>query len=254
MLSGKSSLICRCFSVTLERNINISFNLRKKSPENLKGKSLSSQLWLRRQLNDPYVQKARVENWRCRSAFKLLEIDDKRDILKPGNIVIDCGAAPGSWSQVAVKRVNSSAENPGDPTGIVIGIDIQHMFPVPGATILDQHDFTKKETQVKITELLSGKQADVVLSDMAPNASGSRELDHDQIVQLCMSVLEFSSKVLRPGGTVLCKLWMGRDTQTLNSVMDRMFDRVKVVKPDASRSDSAEIFLLGTDFVGIKKS
>ncbi|KAK3594381.1 hypothetical protein CHS0354_009673 [Potamilus streckersoni] len=252
MFCGNSSLILRCFSVTLERNIHISFKIHKKSPENLKGKKLSSQLWLRRQLNDPYVQKSRVENWRCRSAFKLLEIDDKRGILKPGNIVIDCGAAPGSWSQVAVKRVNTS--DPDQHTGTVIGIDIQHMFPVPGATILDQHDFTKQETQLKLTELLCGKQADVILSDMAPNASGSRELDHDQIVQLCMSVLEFSPRVLRPGGTVLCKLWMGRDTQTLHSVMERMFSRVKVVKPDASRSDSAEIFLLGTDFVGIKKT
>lgn len=217
-------------------------------PHNFKGKKTSSQQWLKRQLSDPYVKRASAENYRCRSAFKLLEMDDRYHLLQPGGVVIDCGAAPGSWTQVAVERTCSfaSPENNSDQSkGLVIGVDLEHMLPVEGAFILHQSDFTLPETQQKISKLLNGKPVDVVLSDMAPPASGQKFMDHELIVELCFAVLRFGVTVLRPGGHLLCKLWQGGEQCKLESAMKQVFESVKVVKPGASRQDSAEVFLLG---------
>ncbi|KAK7507242.1 hypothetical protein BaRGS_00001177 [Batillaria attramentaria] len=222
-------------------------------PRNLKGKKTSSQEWIKRQLSDPYVKRARTENYRCRSAFKLLEIDDKYRLLQPGGVVIDCGAAPGSWTQVAVERVLSSAQSENETDklkGLVIGIDLNHMTPIEGAFILHQSDFTALQTQEKIVKILGGRPVDLVLSDMAPRASGQKFMDHELIVELCFSVLRFGVTVLRPGGHLLCKLWQGGEQRKLESAMQSVFESVKVVKPDSSRSDSAEIFLLGRNLRG----
>ncbi|XP_041363864.1 rRNA methyltransferase 2, mitochondrial-like [Gigantopelta aegis] len=222
-------------------------------PKNLKGMKKSSQMWLKRQLNDPYVEKAKMEHLRCRSAFKLLEIEDKHKLFKPGDIVIDCGAAPGSWSQVAVERVNATRTDLNSPQGVVISIDLDYIAPLVGANILDKSDFTHENTQNEVLHILDGRKADIVLSDMAPKASGVKFMDHDLIIGLCFSVLKFSVGVLKEGGIVLCKLWQGSDQTKLEGVMENMFNKTRVIKPPASRSQSAEVFLLGQGFRGIKQ-
>ncbi|XP_046359462.1 rRNA methyltransferase 2, mitochondrial-like [Haliotis rufescens] len=207
-----------------------------------KGKKISSQQWLIRQRKDPYVEKAAADNYRCRSAYKLLEIDDRHKLLHPGGVVIDCGAAPGSWTQVALERVKEH--------GQVISIDLQPMATIDKAVVLCKKDFTTPETQAEVKQHLSGRLADFVMSDMAPRASGVKSLDHDRIISLCVETVKFSCVVLREGGAVLCKLWQGAEQPRLEHIMKQLFKTVRVVKPDASRSDSAEIFLLGKNFTG----
>ena len=141
-----------------------------------------------------------------------------------------------------------SESEPGTTAGKVIGVDLQHIQPIEGAVLFDKSDFTSPDTQARILEELDGQLADVVLSDMAPNASGTPSLDHDVIIQLCLSVLQFCTVVLKSNGSVVCKLWMGSDQKKLKSVLERMFRKVKNVKPEASRSDSAEIFLIGQEY------
>uniref|UniRef100_A0A0B7AWZ3 rRNA methyltransferase 2, mitochondrial n=1 Tax=Arion vulgaris TaxID=1028688 RepID=A0A0B7AWZ3_9EUPU len=212
---------------------------------------VSSNQWLERQRRDIFVKQAGKENYRCRSAFKLLQINEKFHILKPGHIVIDCGAAPGSWCQVAAKHVNSTGGDASALRGSVIGIDLQYMSPIEGVYLLPAKDFTTETTQSKIKEILQNQLADVILSDMAPNATGLKSHNHEIIVSLCFSVLRFSLSVLKIGGTLLCKLWMGGDQQRLESAMRTVFDNVRVVKPDASRCDSSEIFLLARGFKNV---
>lgn len=137
--------------------------------------------------------------------------------------------------------------------GLVIGIDLEHMMPVHGAFIIHQSDFTSPDTQQKILKILNGRPVDVVLSDMAPRATGQKSLDHEQIVDLCFAVLLFGRKVLRPGGHLVCKLWQGREQQKLESAMGSLFEKVKVAKPASSRTDSAEVFLVGRNFLELKK-
>lgn len=136
---------------------------------------------------------------------------------------------------------------------MVIGIDLQHMMPVEGAFILHQSDFTSPDTRQQVLKILNGRPVDTVLSDMAPRATGQKSLDHEQIVDLCFSVLMFGRKVLRPGGHLVCKLWQGREQKKLETAMGSLFEKVKVVKPDSSRMDSAEIFLVGKNFLVLKK-
>ena len=225
--------------------------MRKTIPDNLKGKSTSSQLWLTRQLNDPYVRKARYENYRCRSAFKLIEIDDKYNIIKPGMIVIDCGAAPGSWTQVLVKRLELTGDQP-FKTGAVISIDIRPFSPVEGAIIMPAVDFTKPLNQANILHALNGKKVDLICSDMAPNTTGIKELDHDAIVTLCYSVLQFGTTVLKHDtGVCLVKFFDGNRTSKLLNDFEKFFHRVDIIKPLASRGDSAESFVLAREFKGI---
>ncbi|XP_013384984.1 rRNA methyltransferase 2, mitochondrial-like [Lingula anatina] len=219
----------------------------KTTVKNLKGRKTSSQQWLRRQLNDPYVVQSRLQQWRCRSAFKLMEIDDKNHIFRQGDVVIDCGAHPGSWSQVAVQRVNATGEDSEAEVGFVIGIDMAQTAPLSGAQIITG-DFTLPDVQQKISKILMGKQASVVLSDMAPRACGIKSLDHEIIVDLARTALTFSHTVLKQGGHFVCKLWDGNETKALEELMKTYFHTVKRMVPNASRKESKELYLLGIGY------
>ncbi|KAB0801726.1 hypothetical protein PPYR_03912 [Photinus pyralis] len=223
-------------------------------PSNLKGKGSSSTKWVTRQLKDPYVEKAKILNYRCRSAFKLLEIDDSQHILTPGHVVVDCGAAPGSWTQVAVQRVNADLSTPHKPIGVVIAVDKQQIHPIPGAVVFGNCDLLSKATQDKVQNALHGKQADAVISDMAPSATGVKEMDDENILTLCYTVLRFAVLVSKIDASLLMKMWQSGFTSKLQKDMERFYDKVKIIKPISSRSDSAEIFLLGKHFKGIKPS
>jgi 23S rRNA (uridine2552-2'-O)-methyltransferase len=208
-----------------------------------KGRSLSSKLWLERQLNDPYVARARREGFRGRAAFKLIEIDDKHRLLKQGARVVDLGAAPGGWSQVAAKRVGAAAGK-----GKVVAIDLLPMAPVAGVETI-QRDFLDPRAPDEIKALLGGR-ADVVLSDMAANATGHRRTDHLKIMALAEAAADFAREVLAPGGAFLCKVLQGGTETALLATLKRDFAAVKHVKPSASRADSAELYLLATGFRG----
>ena len=203
-------------------------------------KSVSSRRWLARQLNDPYVARAKREGFRSRAAFKLMEIDDKARILKKGARVIDLGAAPGGWSQVAAKRVGAPQQ------GRVVAIDIQPMDPVAGVEFA-QLDFLDPSAPDNLKAMLGGP-ADVVLSDMAANATGHAKTDHLKIMALVETAADFAREVLSPGGSFLAKVLQGGTEATLLATLKRDFASVKHVKPAASRSDSAELYLLATGY------
>jgi 23S rRNA (uridine2552-2'-O)-methyltransferase len=203
-------------------------------------RSLSSKLWLERQLNDPYVARAKREGYRSRSAFKLSEIDDKARFLKKGARVVDLGAAPGGWSQVAAKRVG--------PQGRVVAIDVLAMEPVAGVDIL-QLDFLDPAAPEKLKSMLAGP-ADVVLSDMAANATGHARTDHLKIMALVETAADFAREVLKPGGAFLAKVLQGGTEASLLAALKRDYRSVKHIKPAASRADSAELYLLATGFRG----
>jgi 23S rRNA (uridine2552-2'-O)-methyltransferase len=207
-----------------------------------KGRKLSSKLWLERQLNDPYVARARREGMRSRAAFKLMEIDDKARFLKKGARIVDLGAAPGGWAQVAAKRVHAPAQ------GRVVGIDLLDIDPLPGVEFT-QLDFLDPSAPAKLKAMLGGP-ADVVLSDMAANATGHRKTDHIKIVALVEAAAEFAREVLAPGGVFLAKVIQGGTEGVLLADLKRDFATVKHVKPLASRADSAELYLLATGFRG----
>ncbi len=196
-----------------------------------KSRSLSSKLWLDRQLNDPYVARARREGYRSRAAFKLVEIDAKHHILKPSARVVDLGAAPGGWSQVAAERV-----------------DVLEMGAIPGVEFL-QLDFHDAAAPDRLKALVGG-QADVVLSDMAPNTTGHRQTDHLRIMALAELAADFACAVLARGGAFLCKVLQGGAEPALLAQLKRDFTVVKHVKPASSRADSAELYLLATGFRG----
>jgi 23S rRNA (uridine2552-2'-O)-methyltransferase len=205
-----------------------------------KRKSQSSRAWLERQLNDPYVARAKREGFRSRSAFKLIEIDDKHHLLKPGSRVVDLGAAPGGWSQVARKRAG--------PSGRVIALDILEMDAVAGVDFA-KIDFLDTDAPDKLKGML-GSAADVVLSDMAANATGHRQTDHLKIMALVEAAAEFAAEVLKPGGSFLAKVIQGGTEGALLAALKRDFAAVKHVKPAASRADSAELYVLATGFRG----
>jgi 23S rRNA (uridine2552-2'-O)-methyltransferase len=207
-----------------------------------KGRKLSSKLWLDRQLNDPYVARAKREGMRSRAAYKLIEIDDKAHFLKKGARVIDLGAAPGGWSQVAAKRINAPKQ------GRIVAIDLLEIDPLPGVEFT-QLDFLDPSAPDKLKLMLNGL-ADVVLSDMAANATGHRKTDHIKIVALVEAAYEFAREVLAPGGTFLAKVLQGGTEASLLGPLKRDFTTVKHVKPAASRADSAELYLLATGFRG----
>ena len=207
-----------------------------------KGRTLSSKLWLERQLNDPYVARARREGFRSRAAYKLIEIDDKHRFLKPGARVVDLGAAPGGWSQVAAQRVGEK--------GKVVGIDLLEMDAIPGVA-LAQVDFLDPKAPDMLKEMLGGP-ADVVLSDMAANATGHRKTDHLKIVALVESAAEFAREILAPGGTFLAKVIQGGTEGELLAALRRDFASVRHIKPAASRADSAELYVLAGGFRGAK--
>ena len=193
----------------------------------------------------------KMMNYRCRSCFKLLEIDEKHKILKPGNVVVDVGAAPGSWSQVCVKAVNSDGADVSKPKGVVIGIDRLQIYPMDGATFMGNSDFTSTATHEKIKNILNGRKANCVLSDMAPNATGVRSMDQDNIMDLAFSVFNFALQVSAPDAILLIKVWDNGDVHKLEKLLSIAYESYKHVKPLASRSDSAEKFILAK---GFKKS
>jgi 23S rRNA (uridine2552-2'-O)-methyltransferase len=216
-----------------------------------KGRSLSSKLWLERQLNDPYVARAKREGMRGRAAFKLIELDDKHHLLKKGARVVDLGAAPGGWSQVAAKRVGAGEGRGGEAGGKVVAIDVLAMAPVAGVEFVEL-DFLDPRAPDRLKAMLGG-EADVVLSDMAANATGHRRTDHLKIMALAEAAAEFARDVLAPGGALLCKVLQGGTEAALLASLKRDFASVKHVKPAASRSDSAELYLLATGFRGRKQ-
>jgi 23S rRNA (uridine2552-2'-O)-methyltransferase len=205
-----------------------------------RGRSVSSRQWLERQLNDPYVARAKREGFRSRAAFKLMEIDDKHRFLRPGLRVVDLGAAPGGWSQVAAKRVGAPDK------GRVVAIDLLPVDPIPGVESM-QLDFLDAAAPERLQAALAGG-ADVVLSDMAANATGHRATDHLKIMGLVEAAAAFARAVLNPGGTFLAKVLQGGTEAMLLADLKRDFASVKHVKPAASRSDSAELYVLATGF------
>jgi len=206
-----------------------------------RGRTLSSKLWLERQLNDPYVARARREGFRSRAAYKLIEIDDKQGLLRLGASVVDLGAAPGGWSQVAARRVGAA-----EGRGRVVAIDLLEMQPVVGVEFL-RLDFLDPIAPDAIKERLGGA-ADLVLSDMAANATGHRATDHLKIMALAEAAAELARDVLKPGGAFLCKVLQGGTETTLLARLKQDFASVKHVKPAASRADSAELYLLARSF------
>ena len=212
-----------------------------------RGRTVSSQRWLQRQLNDPYVAEAKKRGYRSRAAFKLVQIDDQFHFLKPGGRVVDLGAAPGGWTQVAVERVKpgQGREKGG---GVVIGIDITPIEPIAGATVLAK-DFYDDDAPAMLEELLGGP-ADVVLSDMAAAATGETQVDHLRIMGLAEAAHDFACQVLKPGGSFVAKVLRGGTERTLLDRLKRDFTKVRHVKPEASRADSAEMYVVGTGFRG----
>lgn len=204
-------------------------------------RKLSSKLWLERQLNDPYVAKAKAAGYRSRAAFKLLEIDDKYRLLKPGMAVVDLGAAPGGWSQIAAKRVGSA-----EGKGRVVAIDLLEMPEIPGVDFA-QLDFMDNDAPEKLTAMLGGK-ADVVMSDMAANTTGHRKTDQLRIVGLVETAAAFACDVLKPGGMFLAKTFQSGADAELLAQLKRDFATVRHVKPAASRQDSSERYVLATGF------
>jgi 23S rRNA (uridine2552-2'-O)-methyltransferase len=209
-----------------------------------KGRKIGSTRWLQRQLNDPYVEEAKRRGYRSRAAFKLAEIDDKYHLLKPGMTVVDLGAAPGGWSQIAALQVELMAGK-----GKVIALDLVEMEPIFGVTQLNL-DMTDPETADRIREALGGKQADLVLSDMHAPAMGHKSTDHLRIMALVEVALDLAEEVLAPGGAFLCKVLQGGADKELVARLNRAFAKVRHVKPKASRADSAELYVLATGFRG----
>ena len=211
-----------------------------------KGRKLSSTLWLERQLNDPYVQRAKLEGYRGRAAYKILEIDDKFRFLLPGARVVDLGCAPGGWCQVAAQRINALGEKRGKAVGRVLGIDLQEVGPIAGAELYVL-DFLAEGADQQVKDWLGGR-ADVVLSDMAAASSGHKQTDHLRIVALCEAAAMFAFDVLEPGGTFVAKVLAGGAELTLQTLLKRNFDKVANVKPPASRADSSEKFVVATGY------
>ena len=213
-----------------------------------RGRTASSRAWLKRQLNDPYVAAARAKGYRSRAAFKLLELDQKFHLLKKGIKVLDLGAAPGGWSQVAVARVNALGQNPKKPQGTVLGVDLQEVEPISGAEI-HQLDFLSDDADDKVKAWLGGN-ADVVMSDMAAASSGHKGTDHLRIIALVEAALAFAFDVLEEGGTFVAKVLAGGAENEMQALLKRSFKKVANVKPPASRSDSSEKFVVAMGFKG----
>jgi 23S rRNA (uridine2552-2'-O)-methyltransferase len=207
-----------------------------------RGRTSSSQRWLERQLNDPYVAAAKRAGWRSRAAFKLIEIDERFRILKPDARVVDLGAAPGGWSQVAAERVRSVSGQ-----GQVVAIDILPMEPLAGVEVLHL-DFLDPSAPARLRALLRGGEADVVLSDMAAPSTGHTRTDHLRIMALAEAAAEFASEVMAPGGAFVCKVFQGGTERELLARLKQSFASVRHVKPPASRQGSAELYVLASGF------
>ncbi|HVY34099.1 MAG TPA: RlmE family RNA methyltransferase [Caulobacteraceae bacterium] len=204
-----------------------------------KRRTTSSQAWLARQLNDPFVTAAKAQGYRARAAFKLTEIDDRYHVIRPGGRIVDLGCAPGGWLQVAVRR----------KSGPIAGVDLLPVEPVAGAQIL-QMDFTDPDCGPRLLQLLGGPP-DLVLSDMAPNTVGHRITDHLRIAGLVEAAIDFAIGSLKPGGAFVAKAFQGGQTDEILARLRRHFTQVRFVKPKASRQDSSELFLVATGFKGL---
>ena len=196
----------------------------------------SSKRWLTRQLNDPYVTAAKQQGWRSRAAFKLVELDDRFKLIRPGTAVVDLGAAPGGWTQVAVRRGAAK----------VVAIDLLAMDPVPGSVVL-QGDFSADGADAMLIEAL-GQRADLVLSDMAPNTTGHAATDHLRIMALAEQALAFALAILTPGGAFVAKVFQGGSERAMLEPMKRHFTQVRHAKPPASRKESSELYVVATGF------
>jgi 23S rRNA (uridine2552-2'-O)-methyltransferase len=211
-----------------------------------KGRKIASTRWLSRQLNDPYVEEAKRRGYRSRAAFKLIEIDDRYRFLKPGMSVVDLGAAPGGWSQIAAERVGSAERR-----GQVLAVDFEPIEPLPGVAVLAL-DVSAEGAAAAISAQLKGARADVVLSDMASPATGHRATDHLRVIALVEAALDLAEDVLKPGGTFLAKVFQGGAGGELVARLKRSFAKVQHVKPKASRPESPEVYVLATGFRGAK--
>lgn len=205
-----------------------------------KGRTVSSRRWLERQLNDPYVHAAKSKGYRSRAAFKLIELDSKFHFLKKGARVLDLGAAPGGWTQVAAKRIGE--------TGHIVAIDILEMEPMPGVEIFHA-DLTDPEIPAQLKQALRGA-ADVVLSDMAASTTGHRATDHLRTIALLEAAIDLAEDVLKPGGIFIGKAFQGGATGDLLARIKKSFRDVKHVKPPASRAESVELYLIAQGFKG----
>ncbi|MGH6825835.1 RlmE family RNA methyltransferase [Methyloceanibacter sp.] len=211
-----------------------------------KGRKTASTRWLQRQLNDPYVEEAKRRGYRSRAAFKLIEMDDKHRFLRPGMIVLDLGAAPGGWSQIAAERVGAV-----EGRGQVLAVDLAAIEPLPGVEVLTL-DVSAENAAAAIRAGLKGGHADAVLSDMASPATGHRATDHLRVVALVEAALDLAEDVLKPGGTFLAKVFQGGAGGELVTRLKRSFAKVSHVKPKASRKESPEVYVLATGFRGAK--
>ncbi|WP_432450218.1 RlmE family RNA methyltransferase [Aliiroseovarius marinus] len=213
-----------------------------------RGRRNSSTRWLQRQLNDPYVQRAKAEGFRGRAAYKIMELDDKFRFLVNGARVVDLGCAPGGWAQVAVPRINALGEKSGKRVGTFLGIDLQEVEPLAGAEF-HQLDFMEDDADLKVKEWLGG-HADVVMSDMAAASSGHKQTDHLRIISLCEAAAYFAFDVLDEGGTFVAKVLAGGAEGELQKLLKSKFTKVMNVKPPSSRSDSSEKFVVAMGFKG----
>jgi len=208
-----------------------------------KGRKSSSTEWLRRQLNDSFVDKANQEGYRSRAVYKLTEIDDKYRFLKPGSVIVDLGSAPGSWCQVALERTKGRSK--------IIGIDLQEIDPIAGVEFL-QGDFLDNDTLEIFESMLPSDKVDVVMSDMAAASCGHHQTDHIRIMALCEAAIYFAIDWLNEGGFFVAKVLQGGAEQDLLKLLKSNFKTVKHIKPKASRKDSAEMFVIAADFKGKK--
>jgi 23S rRNA (uridine2552-2'-O)-methyltransferase len=222
----------------------------KQRVKTAKRRTASSTQWLQRQLNDPYVAAAKREGYRSRAAFKLIEIDDKYRLLKPGQKIVDLGAAPGGWSQIAAKRVKAQDGEGKRGQGKVVGIDLLDVETLAGVDF-QVMDFLDADAPERLTAMLGGDKADGVLSDMAANTTGHKPTDHLRIVHLVELAADFAAQVLAPGGFFLAKVFQGGTENELLARLKRDFAVVRHVKPKASRADSAELYVLATGFRGV---
>ena len=213
-----------------------------------KRRTASSNRWLERQLNDPYVVRSKKEGWRSRAAYKLLEIDEKFPLLAPGMRVVDLGCAPGGWCQVAAQRVRST-----DAAPRVVGIDYLEMATLAGVVFL-QKDFLDDDAPAALIGALGGEKADLVLSDMAAPATGHKKTDHLKIMHLCEVAIDFARTVLKPGGHFLAKVLRGGTENELLANLKRDFAMVAHIKPPASRADSAELYVIAKGYRGMTEA
>ncbi len=240
MSGGKSTEPARSWRKQTTKGEEDNTRLMDERVKTARGRKISSTLWLRRQLNDPYVKKAKAKGYRSRAAFKLTELDEKFKLLKPGAIIVDLGAAPGSWTQIALAAKPKR----------IIGIDILPVEPFPGAEIIEM-DFMDDEAPGVLMDMLNGP-ADLVMSDLAANTTGHRQTDHLRTVALVEAAADFAVQVLRPGGTFISKVFQGGAQLNLLNMLNHNFQTVRHAKPKASRDGSPEMYLVAKGFHGSK--